>query len=196
VKPGLEVKVDRLKEVLTALEGLTLDRVYVGVPEKTAGKRTDKESGERINNAQLARIHEYGAPAAHIPPRPFLVPGIMHAHDQIAGDLREGARKCLDDLNPNAAEQALKKAGSHAAAQVQQEFTDNSWEPLAESTLEARWKKLDMDAAARRLTRKAKKENWSDDKWDEEFDKAVRQNPLIDTGSLRASISYVVRKKG
>ena len=192
---GLEVKIDRMNEVLSALDGLDLNRVLVGVPEEKSA-RDDDNSGVAINNAQLAWIHEYGAPNAGIPPRPFLEPGIMHAHDQIVADLREGARKCLDDLNPNAVKKALEKAGMHTAAQIQQEFTDNEWEPLAESTLEARMKKIDSAAITRKLKRKAKKEGWSDDKWDEEFDKAVKQNPLIDTGALRRSITYVVRKKG
>ena len=166
---GLEVKIDRMNEVLSALDGLDLNRVLVGVPEEKSA-RDDDNSGVAINNAQLAWIHEYGAPNAGIPPRPFLEPGIMHAHDQIVADSREGARKCLDDLNPNAVKKALEKAGMHTAAQIQQEFTDNDWEPL----------KHPRPKKGRSHRRGAE----------------TAEKPLIDTGVLRRSITYVVREKG
>jgi phage gpG-like protein len=123
-----------------------------------------------MNNATLARIHNYGSPAANIPPRPFLEPGIEHARDKIVAALIDGARETLDRMNPAVVETALKKAGALAAAQVQQEFTDNNWEPLKHP----RSKKG-------RSHRKGA---------------AIVEKPLIDTGALRASITYVVRKKG
>jgi phage gpG-like protein len=167
----MSVKVDNLKAVLKALEGIALDNVLVGVPEDKSGREAKEgEPAGPINNAQLAMIHEYGSPAAHIPARPFLEPGIIHSHAEIVADLREGAKEVLDTLNPKAAGKSLNKAGMHASTQVKKEFTDNNWEPLKQP----RGKKG-------RSHRKGA---------------AVVEKPLIDTGALRASISDEIKKTG
>ncbi|MDR1495643.1 MAG: hypothetical protein LBS67_01815 [Clostridiales Family XIII bacterium] len=123
-----------------------------------------------MNNATLARIHNYGAPAAYIPPRPFMEPGIEHARDKIVAALLEGARETLDRMNPAATETALKKAGVLAASQIQKEFTDNDWEPLKHPR-----------------SKKGRSHRRGE---------TAVEKPLIDTGALRRSITYVVRKKG
>jgi hypothetical protein len=160
----MRVTVDKLKDVLKAIDSLDVNRVLVGVPEEKSAR-----SGV-INNATLARIHEYGSPAAHIPPRPFLEPGIMRAVGKIANDLREGAREALDEMKPGAADKALNKAGMHTVQSVQEVFTDNDWEPLKHPR-----------------PKKGRSHRKGAD---------VKENPLIDTGALRRSISYVVREKG
>ena len=170
---GLEVTRDKLKEVLAALEGLDMNRVLVGVPEEK-GARTGRTEGRSINNAALAYIHEKGSDAAGIPPRPFLVPGIERAKDQIAADLREGASVTLAEMKPGAVEKALNKAGQHAVKSVQEVFTDNEW------------KQLKRSRPKKRRTHIKKAKNTTG---------LIVENPLIDTGALRRSISYVVRKK-
>jgi hypothetical protein len=205
---GLEVKIDRMKEVLSALDSFSLESVYVGVPEETADKRAADESGKsaKINNAQLARIHEYGAPAASIPPRPFLEPGIMDAHDEIVADLQEGAEAALDTLNPKELNKALNKAGMHAVRKVKEKFTDNDWPPLSDLTIGGLNKRKDGEFSlndedflwkGRKKTKKMQEEYVMLAAFGESLD-AIRDQykPLIDTGSLRRSITYVVRKKG
>jgi hypothetical protein len=203
VRSGFEVRRDRLKEVLKAIDSLALDSVLVGVPESKDAREPEEGEKTHINNAQLAQIHEYGAPAANIPPRPFLEPGIMHAHAQVAEDLREGAAKTLDTENPREARKALNKAGMHAAAQVQREFTDNDWPPLSDNTIGGFQKKkkdgaFTLDAfKGRKKTKKMLEAYVMASIFDGNLD-AIRGDykPLIDTGALRRSISYEIRKKG
>ncbi|MDR1020503.1 MAG: hypothetical protein LBL73_07080 [Synergistaceae bacterium] len=192
--------------MLTALEGLDLRRVYVGVPEEKSGRPSEEGEAAQMNNATLARIHEHGSPAAHIPARPFLEPGIMHAHDQIVADMREGADKALDELNPRAVEAALNKAGMHAATQVKKEFTDNDWEPLSDVTIrgvnkrkDGKFSLNDEDYAikGRKKTKKMQEAFAMASIFGDSLDE-IRGDykPLIDTGSLRQSISYVVKGRG
>jgi hypothetical protein len=169
MKPGVKTTIDNTKAVLDALDRLAFNSVLVGVPEKTADARAAGDTG-KINNAQLARIHEYGSPANNIPARSFLEQGILHAQTQVIADFREGAVKTLDSMNPKEADKALERAGMHAATQVQKEFTDNSWEPLKHPR-----------------PQKGRSHRKGTD---------IVERPLIDTGSLRQSITYVVRKTG
>lgn len=48
-----------------------MKEVLIGIPMST----TERPDGE-ITNAELGYIHEYGAPEANIPARPFLIPGV------------------------------------------------------------------------------------------------------------------------
>jgi len=171
---ALKIKIDNTKKVLEAIDSLSFNNVLIGVPEKTADKGTDKRvekrGGKKIDNATLARIHEYGAPQSGIPPRPFLMPGIENAQEGCANDLRAGAKETLDTMKPGAARKALNNAGLRAAREVQKMFTDNNWEPL-------------------KRPRSKKGRSYRDNN-------EKRDNPLLDTGALRSSITYEIRQGG
>ena len=68
---GVFKVVDNLRKLTQGIEVLTTMQVMVGVPDDKSGRR----EGE-INNAELAYIHDKGAPEANIPARPFMEPGI------------------------------------------------------------------------------------------------------------------------
>lgn len=141
-----------------SLGNLTSD-VLVGVP---ADKTTRKDV---MTNASLAYIHDQGSPAANIPARPFMRPGIMEVKDFIAKELEKGARGAMHG-DAGAVDIALNRAGLKAQASIRGKINEGIAPELAESTLAAR------RARGRTGTK-----------------------PLVDTGQLRNSINYVVRKK-
>ena len=119
---------------------------------------------EPITNAALAYIHENGSPARNIPARPFLRPGIAMVKGEIVKLLQEVASKALDGKKDMALSY-LKRVGFAAVKGVQAKITDGPFAPLAQSTL------------ASRRSRGFK-----------------GTKPLIVTGQLRRSITYVIRE--
>jgi hypothetical protein len=124
------------------------------------------DKGQPASNALIGYIQEFGSPAKNIPPRPFLVPGVNSIRDSAAKRLGVAAEKALSGRT-EAVGQQLDAVGLLGQAAVRGKITDGPFAPLAERTLEAR----------RRRGRTGDK-------------------PLIDSGQLRASINFVVRRKG
>lgn len=119
-----------------------------------------------ITNAEIGYLMETGSPAMNLPARPFLVPGVQSVEKQVAKQLQKGAVAALDGSKDDV-EKAFIAAGLVAQNGVRREINDGTFAPLAEATL----------AARRRRGRTGTK-------------------PLIDTGQLRNSITYALRKKG
>jgi hypothetical protein len=153
--------------LLAALEQAKNKQVLVGIPQDKAPRvPTPEDPFPEINNAELAYIHEHGSVVAHIPPRPFLEPSILANKSQIATLQASVIQKAL--IDPSSLDSGFNKIGLLAQKNAQLWFTDprNNWPPNAPSTIAAKLKKGSTDP-----------------------------KPLIDTGALRASISYVVRTK-
>lgn len=166
-------KTNATAKVLSALRGLTHKEALVGIPAENAGR--DPEPGETtaLNNAEIGYVHEFGSTIETesggeivIPPRPHLRPGIASVKEKIADTLGTGVRKTLAG-DADAAEQSLEKAGMVGQNGVRKYITDGDFTPLAPATI----------ANRKRRGRTGTK-------------------PLIDTGTYRRSITYVVRKKG
>lgn len=131
-----------------------------------ASKAERKEGDdEPINNAQLGYIHEYGAPASNIPARPFLNPGVARAQESINNHLKKAAKAAMDG-NSEKVDVELNATGLIAQAGARNEIASGNLAPLAPATI----------AARRRNGR-------------------TEDDPLVDTGQLRASITYVIREK-
>lgn len=128
-----------------------------------AANAARREKGEPINNAQLGYIHENGAPKANIPARPFLIPGIRNARPKVIPKFKAAAEAVLRG-DLGAASRALHSAGLTGQNEVRAVINAGPPPPLSERTLEAR----------RRRGR-------------------TGDVPLIDTGQLRNSITYVLR---
>jgi phage gpG-like protein len=122
-----------------------------------------REKGEPINNAQLGYIHENGAPKANIPARPFLIPGVRNARPKVIQFFKKAAEAVLRK-DLEGASRALHAAGLTAQNEVRAVINAGPPPPLSVRTLEAR--------RARGRTGEV---------------------PLIDTGQLRNSITYVLR---
>lgn len=121
--------------------------------------------GEPLNNATLAYIHENGSPARNIPARPFLKVGVESAKPKLLSTLKAYAKQAF--TNKAAIEQGLNAAGLVAQSAVKNRIrSGEGFAPLKPGTL----------AARRRKGAKGTK-------------------PLIRTGQLLNSITYVVRDK-
>lgn len=159
----LTVKQDRLQEVLASLKDLTKHQVLVGIPSEKAERQPDSEDPEPLSNAEIGYIHEFGAPEANIPARPFLVPGVKDNLDKVEKRYRAAAQKALDG-DHDAVEKAHIAVGLETAASVQRKVTQGPFVPLSPVTI---------------AKRKAKGR--------------TGVKPLIDTGQLRRAVTYVIR---
>jgi phage gpG-like protein len=151
---------DRSGDVLRAMRQLADRVVLVGIPSSTAGREDVP-----ITNAVIGYIQEHGSPAANIPARPFLVPGVEDAEARTIPRLKAAATAALAG-DAEKVDQRLHQAGLIAQSAVQAKINSNVPPPLAESTLEAR--------RARGRT---------------------GERTLVDTGQLRNSITYVLRRR-
>lgn len=162
IKDGVNVTKDNVKGVLESIACLAKQDVLIGIPQEKADRRG---KGDAMNNATLGYIHEFGSPAANIPARPFLIPGVREAIPKAMSHLRGAAKAAMADKKGEF-EAKLGAAGMVAQNTVRAKINSGIVPALAESTL----------AARRRRGR-------------------TGEVPLIDTGSMRNSISYVIRKK-
>ncbi len=154
--------IDRLPQLKVSLDKLTRQNVMVGVPQDKT-RRQEEESP--AGNATLAYIHDNGAPAANIPARPFMKPGVEAAKPTIVKQFQLAAKKALQK-DDSAIERGLNMAGLAAQNAIRAAINEGPGPELSEGTL----------AARRRRGRQGTK-------------------PLVDTGQLRNSITYVIRSK-
>jgi hypothetical protein len=158
---------DNSEKVQKALQGLAKTRVLVGIPST---KNT--RPGEPIGNATLGYIHEKGSPINNVPARPWLEPGIRESQQQWEGYLKQAGQAALEGNEPRM-NRALNAAGIAAVTGVKSRMVAGIPPPLAQSTVDAR----------RRRTKGRRASIAAD------------TTPLIDTGQLIGSITYVVSKK-
>lgn len=174
---------DNLPRLMKQLSKLTSADVLVGVPQETADR---KEAGAReMNNATLAYIHDNGSPAANIPARPFMRPGIQAARAAVARAFAKGMKKALEG-NTDALDIALHEAGLVAQRSIRAIINQGIPPPLADSTLKARIR-------SGKAAKGAKAELESRAQGNEPS--TVNAKPLVQTGQLRNSINYVIRKR-
>lgn len=157
----VEVEEDHTKDLVDALHALGEVELLVGIPAKN-NARDDTPLG----NAGLGYIHEFGSPLNNIPPRPFLVPGVVGSRADWEPYLEKAAVAALD-FDTHAMMNALNSAGMIAANAVQTRIQDGI-PPLLKRP---RYKK----------GRKPQPPN--------------EATPLYDTGKLLASITYVIERK-
>jgi hypothetical protein len=123
-----------------------------------------RKDGSPISNAGLAYVHENGAPEAGIPARPFLKPGIEAKQSEITAALEKTGKAALDG-NLAGADRGFNITGLIGQNAVRAKINEGVPPPLKPATLAAR--------RARGRT---------------------GDKPLIDTGALRNSLTYVIRK--
>lgn len=167
-----------LTGIFEAIKDLMDNEVLVGIPH--GENRTDADG---MTNAQLYYLHEHGSPAKNIPARPTLIPGIASVQEKIADRLCKAVDAALDG-NPDGVMKHYNAAGMIAQNAVRLYFVEASLAPLSIETIKAR---------ARR-GRKGAKEYLK--QLDSGTPEAGLVRPLIDTGEMRKSITYVIRKRG
>jgi hypothetical protein len=180
----IRTTVDKLPVLLVALHALPRTRVLVGVPsddeQPHLGTNPIDPNARRdtpINNSTLAAIHNFGSPAANIPQREFMAPGIRTGQEQITKYLREAGTLTLDG-NANRANQAFHAAGLTAQNHIRRKIMDGPFVPLAPVTIRRRLAKAKHGKALGAADIAAG---------------SVDVRPLVDTASMRNSISYVIR---
>lgn len=181
---SIKMTVDKLGEIMKSINSLVSKDVLVGIPDSKAERRD--EDGEPINNAQLGYIHEFGSPINNLPARPFLNTGVEDAKEEIAEQLEKAANSALSGKYAQM-EAGFNKAGIVAQNSVKNKINSGQFAPLADSTLRARVSRGGSrgKAAERELASRSEGNAPSN----------AEIKPLIDTGQLRNSITYVVRKK-
>ncbi len=127
---SVQVTKDGVPALLKAVRDLVKQEVLVGIPAENAGR--DDEAP--INNAELGYIHEYGAPAANIPPRPFLIPGVESAEGKFTPHLKAAAQAALSGDEGKIA-QGLGRAGIVASTAVKQKIDEGPFAPLKPETI-------------------------------------------------------------
>lgn len=164
---------DPLQRMQQVVKYALRQKLLIGIPaEKNA--RPDGTA----TNAQLGYWHEYGAPEANLPARPFLAPGMEKAEPMIVAELARAMMKGIERAGRDgdvsggkaAIDEGLNRVGLRAVDIIKGQITAGLSPPLAERTVYAR------------LHRKKNRRTGPDMK------------PLIDTGQLLRSISYVIRR--
>lgn len=102
----------------------------------------------------------------HIPPRPFLVPGVQSVQDKIVGELTAAGIVAMNGGTGQQVQTSFERIGIIAQNAVQAKITDGPFTPLAPRTL-----------AARRAKGR------------------TGEKPLLDSGQLRRAVTYTVKSK-
>lgn len=124
----------------------------------------EARSDAEMTNAQIGYIQETGSPAMNLPARAFLAPGVEDCQEQTSVQLTKAIDQALAG-NSQGVDRCLNRAGMIAQNSVRAKINTGDFESLSEATLRAR-----------RLAGK------------------TRTKPLIDTGQLRNSITYIIKK--
>jgi len=163
LKNPLKITKDFTKNFNEILSKLKNDKVLVGVPEDTS-KRKD---GEKINNATLLAIMNFGSPSNNIPAWPILEIGIEKAKEAVSKQFALAAEKSLSG-GTAAVDTYYERAGIIASDSVKRVLNDQVEAPQGrplEGTIKAR-----------------KRKGFKGSKY------------WLVTGQLRNSITYVVKK--
>jgi hypothetical protein len=164
---GVKTVKDLTPQVLAAIRALANTRVMVGIPAENAFRAPEPgETATPPNNAEIGYINEFGEPASHIPPRPFLVPAMVEMQPELIRRLHKIADAAVAGRTEGVTK-GFMALGMRCASAVQKKITDGPFAPLAPYTI---WK---------RQTRKPPR---------------MGTKPLIDMGHLRRSITFAIRK--
>lgn len=171
-----KIQVNKFNKLIKNLTELTKKQILVGVSEDESARKNPDQEG----NATIAYIHDNGSPLRRIPARPFMEPGIRNAQDAINLELTVVAKAQLES-NKEKVDLYLNRVGLVAQNSIRKVITDGEgFTPLKRGT------KLE------RLKRRKSYAKWSEEK-KERYMGSMK--PLIDTGQLRNSITYVVVDK-
>lgn len=156
--------------VITELERMCKKALYVGIPQENSSSRGG------ITNAEIAFIMTFGSPVNNVPARPFLEPAINQAstRQRIAQYLQQAVTAAATGKgNPDA---MIESAGIIAENAVKKYIDSGNHTPNAPITINGGW--MINKVSHKPFKVKGKGSN----------------HPLIDTGSLRSSITHVIRE--
>lgn len=167
------VTLDNTAKLAENIQKLSEFRVLVGIPED----KDPRPAPDTIGNAALGYIHEHGSPIRNIPPRPWLVPGVLASRDAWQKQMERAGEAATGLMwDPGAVEKALMAAGQAAVNGVRNRIRAGIPPPLKPATIAARRRR----SKGSKYRRKAKS--------------ASDTTPLYDTGNLVKAITSVVEK--
>lgn len=180
----VEFKGVKPEDLARNLERAVRTEVLVGIPRATAMR-----PGDEISNAELAYINEHGDPSRRIPPRPFMEPGLARCRDEVSTVMAEGVQQLGTGgtLRP-----AAERVGIICQRSIRGVFVDNDWKPLSPRTIMARAQRT----VSKRKGFGEKSDRQQQNMLAKELARRANDRPLIDTGALRQSITYVVTEGG
>lgn len=191
MKSRVTVTVDKVNKVVDALNSLTRKQVLVGIPEEATVRDDEEGEVQPITNAALGYIHEFGAPGANIPARPFLIPGVKKSIFKYMPHLKGAARAALDG-NKGAVDRELAVAGLEAEMGAKHEIHTGDFVPLKPATIRNR--RRGRGTKSRREAEEAYLEMVKNGVSPAEAQETAGIRPLIDTGQLSNAITSVVRE--
>lgn len=137
VEISFNVVGDMMAELEKALKEMQAKEVLVGFPESEDTRVDEKGNPESITNASLAYIHNFGAPEANIPARPFMVEGIEGVREKITDRMYTVGTAALEG-NKQAVDMGLNAVGLTAQLGIQDKINDGPFTPNAPSTVKAK----------------------------------------------------------
>jgi len=161
------------QQILAAVNALSEIHLYVGIPEKNA------ENGKAMNNVQLAYLHSQGSPVNNMPARPFIEPAIEQEKvlEKITDCFGQAFEAALTgDLG--LAKNCIEKAGIYGSNAVKEYMGSGALAPNAPITVSGGWMRNKVSGKPFKVTGKGS------------------TAPLIDTGSLRSAVTYVIKEGG
>ena len=186
IRNGVQINGPGLEALVAQLRSLTNVEVLVGFPEDTAHR--DEEHGP--TNAQLAYIHDNGAPEANIPARPFMVPGIESVQSKLVYKLRRTITAVMEG-KADAVQIGFTQVGITAVLAIQSTINEGVPPPLSEATLRNRLRKGRKGGAGARKGAAIE----LDRRWDGQVPSVEFAKPLVDTAQMRNAVNYVIRNR-
>lgn len=174
---------------LAGLAGVIADLgkkdVLIGIPREKAPREDDSQ----MNNAARAYILENGSAAAHIPARPFLVPGVEAALPRAKSYLMQGVKKAIKG-DQGAIDKALTAAGITAEREVVKKINSNIPPPLSPFTV--MWRHRDRGGRPRK-SELAYEALINIGYTAAQAQAATGIKSLVNTGEMRNSVTHIVR---
>jgi hypothetical protein len=190
---------DNIGRIRTAVAELTRARVYVGIPGDAPARKAEAGQKTPPTNAVIGYAMEYGLPEKNVPARPFLMPGVAAAQDEIATLMRRGLDLAISG-DAAAPRRCLEHVGTVGARAVRDRIDSNVPPPLALGTIEARARRGVAKDVKRRGRKGAKQylkllAEGTPQAVLEDLGENALVKTLQDTGQLRNSVTYVVRDR-
>ncbi|MCX8566837.1 MAG: hypothetical protein ON057_001564 [Glomeribacter sp. 1016415] len=121
----------KFDKLIHQIKSLGQKEICVGVIAQTAPRKDQKA---RFSNAQIAAVHEFGAPNKGIPARPFLRSTLIRNKQAYTDALATQMRKAV--RQKQSPEQAYQVVGLKAASDVQHEIRHGTHTPLKATTIQ------------------------------------------------------------
>jgi len=126
----LKLKSDK-KELKKLLKNIkSKDKLQVGIIN--AGKAVDSD----LTVATIGAIHEFGSATRGIPERSFIRETLFTKQKDIQTMVSKQAGKAIEDEQP--LNKTLGIIGEFTKGLIQESFTNNNWQSLKQSTIDAK----------------------------------------------------------